>query len=114
MISPMRTAAGFDIRLKYNTKVGDFQKGYKDFKRYLRYISIIKDLCELLKKISNKETITYKTMSSPKSSLRSYKSSYKKDFSANSKSSQDLSSEPSNAIKSIKSSPKYSTYFTEK
>ena len=47
----------------------------------------------------------------PKSSNISYKSSYKKDKSIESIDLKKLSQEP---LSAIKSSPKYSTYFTEK
>ena len=98
------------IKLKPNIKVGDFQKGYKDFKNYLRYINIIANLRSLLVLLPIGDKITYNSIS-PKSSLRSYKSSYKKDLSANYKKFNNLSPEP---VSAIKSSPKYSTYYAEK
>jgi len=109
MINPFRVSRS-SIKLKDDIKIGDFQKGYKDFKNYLRYIKIIDNLRSLLVNLPGTNLITYNSMS-PKSSLRSYKSSYKKDYSANYKKFNDLSPE---SLSVIKSSPLYSTYYAEK
>jgi hypothetical protein len=112
IISPFSDYSIFTFKLKPLTTVKDFQKGYKDFKRWLRYLKIIKDLRTLLAQFSEgEETITYKSIISPKSSLRSYKSSYKKDLSANRKRFNSLQQE---SLSAIKSSPKYSTFYAEK
>jgi hypothetical protein len=106
-----------DIELKDNIKIGDFQKGYKDFKNYLRYISILKTfnkkVLSLLQYSNNdsSEDSELKSIMTAKSSNRSYKSAFKKDKSIESYDIHGLSSEP---LSAIKSSPKYSTYFAEK
>ena len=101
------------IILNPKIKIGDFEKGYKDYKNYLRYIKIINETDNLLYNLQNdtSEDIEYKSVMTPKSSNISYKSSYKKDKSIESIDFKKLSQEP---LSAIKSSPKYSTYFTEK
>jgi len=109
--------------------IGKFNKGYKDYKNYVRYISILKKFRDNIKIMANRpsydegdesnEDEEYysngdpisKTIITPKSSNRSYKSSYKKDNEMESFDFKNLSPEP---LSAIKSSPKYSTYFAEK
>ena len=108
----------FSIIINDNLKIGDFEKGYTYYKKFLRYKKILIDFATKIQSILNyndlstRDFISLKSLSinTPKSN-RSYKSYFK-----NEKSIEypyyfdDLSREPSSVIKS---SPKYSTYFAE-
>ena len=109
----------FSIIINDNLKIGDFEKGYTYYKNYLRYKKILIDFATKIQSILNYNDLSTRdfneikalSINTPKSN-RSYKSYFK-----NEKSIEypyyfdDLSREPSSVIKS---SPKYSTYFTEK
>jgi hypothetical protein len=105
--------------VSFYLKIHHFKKGYKDYKNYLRYLSIINTLNNILENVFNiykikLNTTNIKSIITPKSSFRSYKSSFNKNKSiksVNSLNFHKLSSEP---LSAIKSSPKYSTYFAEK
>ena len=110
------------ITIKFipNLKIKDLNKGYKDYKNYLRYKNIIRDIdykLESIVKYSKEDIDDYKYIKSksimtPKSSNRSYNSSYKKSNPLeNSLVFSDLSMEIPNTIKS---SPKDVTDFGEK
>jgi|694.fasta_scaffold08070_9 hypothetical protein len=70
-----------NITLMFDLKIGDFNKGYKDYKNYTRYIYILHTILLNIKSnliFINDESKLH-TITSAKSSNRSYKSEYKED-----------------------------------
>jgi hypothetical protein len=70
-----------NITLMFDLKIGDFNKGYKDYKNYTRYIYILHTILLNIKSnliFINDESKLH-TITSAKSSNRRYKSEYKED-----------------------------------
>ena len=107
---------GHTIQLKEDIKVGAFEKGYKDYKNYVRYMSIIVHINFILKAfILQQSDVYYDIINTPRSSNRIYDRSYKYDDYINpyTRNFHNLEEIDKQMHRDKKISPKYSTYFAE-